>query len=134
MGVNWVYVGRYAQLQCAYKKGQAIASLVTLIVVFLSCIILQTILYLKTKKMFCHERSIDDSAMGIQTQKQNKHNLNSILKMIELKIVSEQQRTANDDSLDGIESIPTDSIVSNQKQREQHQTTAMSLNEIIEIK
>ena len=61
MGVNWVHMGRYAQLQCAYQKGKTIASLGTLIFVFLSCIILQTILYFKTKKMFCHERSISNA-------------------------------------------------------------------------
>jgi len=40
------------------------------------------------------------SAMRHQPQKHNKHNLDSILKMIELKIVGEQQRTASDDSLE----------------------------------
>jgi len=61
MGVNWVHMGRYAQLQCAYQKGKTMTSLGTLIFVFLSCIILQTILYFKTKKMFCHERSISNA-------------------------------------------------------------------------
>ena len=137
LGVNWVYVGGFAQLQCAFQKKQAFTLFGTHLIVFISCAVLQTILYFKMKKK-SHKDSSIDNPMSNQPQKQTiRKKLEPIIEEIESNNIRSDHfsNTSSDDTLDGIESLPPDSIVSSSTQQQQEQPpVTMTLNEIRKLK
>ena len=73
--------------------------------------------------------------MSNQPQMQTKKKLESIIEMIELQnILPDNFSCASDDTLDGIESFPPDSIVSSTQQQQEQPPATMSLNEIRKLK
>jgi len=136
LGVNWVYVGGFAQLQCAFQKKQAFTLFGTHLIVFISCAILQTILYFKTKKK--SHKTVDssiDNPMSNQLQKQQtmKEKLDPILEEIESNnIRPDPFSNTSDDTLDGIESLPPDDSIVSSTQEQLPVTT--TLNEIRKLK
>jgi hypothetical protein len=50
LGINWIYIGSFAGLQCAFQLTQAMMLTTILIALFIPCIVLNIIIYVKTRE------------------------------------------------------------------------------------
>ena len=50
LGVNWIYIGGFVELQCAFQLTHAVTLCSVLVVLYVPCIVLNILIYIKTKE------------------------------------------------------------------------------------